>query len=43
MKKFVDALLVLFHLYIKFQDQNHINKIEVKKIKFLTDLIFQIC
>jgi hypothetical protein len=43
LKKFTDVLLILLHLYIKFQDQIHRNERAVKKTKFLTDLISQIC
>jgi hypothetical protein len=43
LKKITDVLLILLHLYIKFQDQIHRNERAVKKTKFLTDLISQIC
>jgi hypothetical protein len=42
-KKFTYVLLIILHLYIKFQDQNHRSKRAVKKTKFLTDLISQTC
>jgi oligoendopeptidase F len=42
-EKFTNVLLILFYLYIKFQDQNHRNERAVKKRKFLTNLISQIC
>jgi hypothetical protein len=41
-KKFTYVLLIILHLYIKFQDQNHRNERVVRKIKFLIDLISQI-
>jgi hypothetical protein len=34
----MDVLLILFHLYIKFQDQIHYSLAIPKKEKFLTNL-----
>jgi hypothetical protein len=42
-KKFKDVLSTLLYLYIEFQDQIHRNERAVKKTKFLTDLVSQIC
>jgi hypothetical protein len=42
-KKFIDVLLILLYLYIKFQHQIHRNERAIKKIKFLIYSISQIC
>jgi hypothetical protein len=42
-ENFTNVLLIILHLYIKVQDQIHRNEREIKKTKFLTDLISQIC
>jgi hypothetical protein len=42
-ENFTDVLLILLHLYIKFQDQIHRKEKAVKKTEFLTDLISKIC
>jgi hypothetical protein len=42
-EKITDVLLILLHLYIKFQDPIHGNERALKKIKILTNLTSQIC